>query len=57
MVDDCIKYQKWCEVCQLFGNIQLAPAGVMDSIVMSWPFSGGGLDFIGEVHLVSSKGH
>jgi hypothetical protein len=24
---------------------------------MSWPFSGGGLDFIGEVHLVSSKGH
>jgi hypothetical protein len=57
MVDDCIKYQKWCEVCQLFGNIQLAPTGVMDSIVMSWPFSGGGLDFIGEVHLVSSKGH
>jgi hypothetical protein len=35
MVDDCIKYQKGCEACQRFGNIQLAPAGVMNSIVKS----------------------
>jgi hypothetical protein len=35
MVDDCIKYQKGCEACQWFGNIQLAPAGVMNSIVKS----------------------
>jgi hypothetical protein len=33
MMDDCIKYQKGCEVCQRFRNIQLAHAGVMNSIV------------------------
>jgi hypothetical protein len=33
MMDDCVKYQKGCEVCQRFGNIQLAPARVMNSIV------------------------
>jgi hypothetical protein len=38
MMDDCIKYQKGCEVCQRFGNIQLAPANVMNSIVKSRPF-------------------
>jgi hypothetical protein len=57
MVDDCIKYQKGCEVCQQFGNIQLAPAGVMNSTVKTWPFSGWGLDFIGEIRPGSSKGH
>jgi hypothetical protein len=33
MMDDCIKYQKGCEVRQRFRNIQLAHAGVMNSIV------------------------
>jgi hypothetical protein len=33
MMDDCIKYQKGCEACQKFGNIQLAPASVMNPIV------------------------
>jgi hypothetical protein len=33
MIDDCIKYQRGCEVCQRFGNIQLAPTSVMKSIV------------------------
>jgi hypothetical protein len=28
MMDDCVKYQKGCEACQRFGNIQLAPADV-----------------------------
>jgi hypothetical protein len=32
-MDDCIKYQKRCEVCQRFRNIQLAHASVMNSIV------------------------
>jgi hypothetical protein len=50
MMDDCVKYQKGCEACQRFGNIQLAPVGVMNSIVKSWPFRGWGLDFIGEIH-------
>jgi hypothetical protein len=30
MMDDCVKYQKGCEVCQWFRNIQLAPTGVMN---------------------------
>jgi hypothetical protein len=35
MMDDCVRFQKGCEACQRFGNIQLAPAGVMNSIVKS----------------------
>jgi hypothetical protein len=50
MMDDCIKYRKGCEVCQRFKNIQLAPAGVINSIVKSWLFRGWGLDFIDEIH-------
>jgi hypothetical protein len=57
MMDDCIKYQKGYKTCQRFGNIQLAPAGVMNSIVKQWPFRVWGLDFIGEIHPGSSKGH
>jgi transposase InsO family protein len=37
-------------------NIQLAHAGVMNSIVKSSPFRGWELDFIGEIHPRSSKG-
>jgi hypothetical protein len=55
MGDDCIKYQKGCKVCQWFGNIQLAPTGVMNSIVKLWPFRGWGLDFIGEIHKMTHK--
>jgi hypothetical protein len=57
MMDDCIRYQKGCEACQRFRNIQLAHAGVMNSIVKPWPFRGWGLDFIGEIYPGSSKGH
>jgi hypothetical protein len=57
MMDDCVKYQKCCKACQRFGNIQLAPASAMNSIVKSWPFRGWGLDFIGEIHPGTSKGH
>jgi hypothetical protein len=57
MMDDCIKYQKGCKVGQWFGNIQLAPTSVMNSIVKPWSFKGWGLDFIGEIHPESSKGH
>jgi hypothetical protein len=57
MMDDCVKYQKGCEVFQRFRNIQLAPAGVMNSNVKPWSFRGRGLDFIGEIHPRSSKGH
>jgi hypothetical protein len=57
MMDDCVKYQKGCEVCQRFRNIQLASAGVMNSTVKLWPFRGWGLDFISEIRPRSSKGH
>jgi hypothetical protein len=57
MMDDCIKYQKGCEACQRFENIQLAHAGVMNSIVKPWSFRGWGLDFLSEIHPGSSKGH
>jgi hypothetical protein len=57
MMDDYVKYQKGCEVCQRFRNIQLAPAGVMNSIVKLLPFRGWGLNFINEIHPESSKGH
>jgi hypothetical protein len=57
MIDDCIKYQKGCEACQQFGNIQSAPASIMNPIVKPWPFRGWGLDFIREIHPGSSKGH
>jgi hypothetical protein len=57
MMNDCVKYQKGCEACQRFGNIQSAPAGVMNSIVKPWPFRGWGLDFIGEIHPGTSRGH
>jgi hypothetical protein len=57
MMDDCIKYQKGCEACQKFRNIQLAPAGVMNPIVKPWPFRGWGLDFIRKIHPGPSKGH
>jgi hypothetical protein len=56
-MDDCIKYQKGCEACQRFRNIQLAPVGVMNSIVKSWLFRGWGLNFIDEIHPGSSKEH
>jgi hypothetical protein len=56
-MDDCIKYQKGCEACQKFENIQLAPANVMNPIVKPWPFREWGLDFIREIHPRSSKGH
>jgi hypothetical protein len=57
MMDDCVKYQKGCKTCQRFGNIQLAHVGVMNSIVKPWLFRGWGLDFIGEIHPGSCKGH
>jgi hypothetical protein len=57
MVADCFKYYKGCQVCQKFGDLQLVPAAELHSIIKPWPFRGWGLDFIGEIHPSSSKGH
>jgi hypothetical protein len=57
MVDDCIQYKRGCEACQRYGDIQMAPASLLHPIIKPWPFRGWGLDFIGEIHPSSSKGH
>ncbi len=33
MIDDCFKYYRRCEACQRFGNVQLAPAAVLNPII------------------------
>jgi hypothetical protein len=44
-------------VCQKIGDLQLVPAAELHPIIKPWPFRGWGLDFIGEIHPSSSKGH
>jgi hypothetical protein len=57
MIADCFKYYKGYPVCQKFGDLQLVPAAELHPIIKPWPFRGWGLDFIGEIHPSSSKGH
>jgi hypothetical protein len=57
MIVDCFHYYKGCEECQNFGNIQMVPAATLHPIIKPWPFRGWGLDFIGQIHPSSSKGH
>jgi hypothetical protein len=57
MMTDCFRYYKGCEECQRFENIQLVPTAMLHPIIKSWPFRGWGLDFIGQIHPPSSKGH
>jgi ribonuclease HI len=57
MINDCFRYYKGCEACQKFGDIQLAPAAMLNPVIKPWPFRGWGLDFIGMIHPSSSKGH
>jgi hypothetical protein len=57
MLKDCFDYYKGCELCQKFGKLQTTLASMLHPIVKPWPFRGWGLDFIGKIHLASSKGH
>jgi hypothetical protein len=57
MLANCFKYYMGCEACQRFGKVQSAPASMLHPTIKPWPFRGGGLDFIGEVHPASTKGH
>jgi hypothetical protein len=57
MIADCFKYYKRCQVCQKFDDLQLVPAAELHPTIKTWPFRGWGLDFIGEIHPSSSKGH
>lgn len=57
MLEDSFRYYKGCDSCQKFGDIQLAHASMLHPIIKPWPFRGWGLDFIGQIHPKSSKGH
>jgi hypothetical protein len=43
--------------CQKFGKLQTAPTSILHPIVKPWPIRGWGLDFIGEIHPASTRGH
>jgi ribonuclease HI len=57
MIADCFKYYKGCQICQKFDDLQLVPVAELHHIIKPWPFRGWGLDFIGDIHPLSSKGH
>jgi hypothetical protein len=57
MITDCFHYYKGCEECQKFGNIQMVPAVMLHLVIKLLPFRGWGLDFIGQIHPLSSKGN
>jgi hypothetical protein len=57
MINDCFRYYKGCESCQKFKDVQLAPAAMLHLIIKPWPFHGWALDFVGQIHPASSKGH
>jgi hypothetical protein len=57
MLNDCFRYYKGCELCQKFGDVQLAPAAMLHPIIKPWLFHGWALDFVGQIHLASSKGY
>jgi hypothetical protein len=37
--------------------VQLTPVAMLHPIMKPWPFHGWALDFIGQIHPASSKGH
>jgi hypothetical protein len=57
MLNDCFRYYRGCESCQKFRDVQLAPAVMLHPIIKPWMFHGWALDFIGQIHPASSKGH
>jgi hypothetical protein len=50
-------YFKYYNGCQKFSDLQMVHAAELHPIMKHWPFRGWGLDFIGEIHPSSSKGH
>jgi hypothetical protein len=57
MLNGCFMYYKGCESCQRFRDEQLAHAAMLHHIIKLLPFRGWALDFIGQIHPTSSKGH
>jgi hypothetical protein len=57
MLNDCFRYYKGCESCQKFRDVELAHAAILHPIIKPWPFRCWALDFVGQIHPASSKGH
>jgi hypothetical protein len=57
MLNDCFRYYKGCESCKKFRDVQLAPTAMLHPIIKLWSFRGWALDFVGQIHHASSKGH
>jgi hypothetical protein len=57
MLNDCFRYYKGYESCQKFRDVQLAPTAILHPIIKPWPFCSWALDFVGQIHPASSKGH
>jgi hypothetical protein len=57
LIAGCFKYYKGCQVYRKFGDLKLVPVAELHPIIKPWPFRGWVLDFVGEIHPSSSKGH
>jgi hypothetical protein len=57
MLNDYFRYYKGCDSWLKFGDVQLAPAAMLHPIIKPWPFPGWAIDFVGQIHPTSSKGH
>jgi hypothetical protein len=57
MIKDCFRNYKGCESCQKFIDVHLAPIAMLHPIIKPWLFHGWALDFVGQIHPGSSKGH
>jgi hypothetical protein len=57
MPNYCFRYYKGCKSYQNFRDVQLAPTAMLHPLIQPWSFCGWALDFIGQIHHASSKGH
>jgi hypothetical protein len=57
MLNYYFRYYRGCESCQKFKDVQLAPAAMLHPIIKSCQFHCWALDFVGQIHHASSKGH
>jgi hypothetical protein len=57
MLNDSFRNYKDCESCQKFRYVQLVHAAMLHPIIKPWSFRSWTLDFIGQIHPTSSKGH
>ena len=57
MEKDCIQTVRQCHQCKIYGNLNLLPPTVLNSLSSPWPFATWEIDRIGEIRLNASNGH